>query len=121
MAGLLDASLTWSPGPEVLARQTVAWGKRLLDALEELGRLFADRIQAAAQRDAPWTDRTSHARQGLTGRCERIANGIVIVLFHAVSYGIWLEVANAGAYAAILPALEANYAPLMAAITRLVK
>ena len=121
MAGVVDATLTWHPGPDVLARHTVAWGQRLLDALFELGQLFAARIEAAAKRDAPWTDRTSHARQGLTARCERVGNGIVIALFHTMAYGIWLEVAHAGKYAIILPTLEQHYGPLMAAITRLVK
>ena len=120
MAAMMDASFTWHPGPDVLARHTVAWGRRLLDALFELGQVFAARIEAAAKRDAPWTDRTGHARQGLTARCERVANGIVVVLYGVMSYQIWLEIAHAGKYAIILPTLEQHYGPLMAAITRLV-
>ncbi len=57
--------------------------------------------------NAPWTDRTTNARNGLSARYAGSAGGVhTMVLYHLVDYGIWLEVANEGKYAIINPALE---------------
>lgn len=56
---------------------------------------------------ARWTDRTGNARQGLHGVAEREKhNYYMVVLAHAVSYGIWLEVAHNGRYEIINPAMR---------------
>jgi hypothetical protein len=57
--------------------------------------------------NAPWTDRTSAARAGLHTDFSHSGKQFELVLAHAVSYGIWLEVANSGKYQIILPALRA--------------
>lgn len=56
---------------------------------------------------APWTDRTSAARNGLHADTAFGEREYRLILAHAVSYGIWLEVANSGKYQIILPALRA--------------
>lgn len=57
--------------------------------------------------NAPWNDDTGNARQGLHGTPEREKlNYYMIVLAHAVSYGIWLEVRWNGRYEIINPALR---------------
>lgn len=57
--------------------------------------------------NAPWTDRTGNARQGLFGRAFKNGkNGYVIVFYGTVSYQIWLEVANSGRYKIIEPTLQ---------------
>jgi hypothetical protein len=121
MAGsLLTASFRWYIPPASLARRTEDYRQRLLEAAYQLARVFAVRIEAYAKAQARWTDRTGHARQGLTARAFRTAAGVVIALWHQATYGIWLEVAHAGRYAIILEALEQHYGPLMAALRRLV-
>ena len=110
----------WNVSPDVLARNVESYGQRLLKAVQALGQVFAQKIASYAKANAPWTDRTGNARQGLTGLCVASATGIVIYLFHSMSYGIWLEVKNAGRFAIILKSLEANYGPLMAAIRGLI-
>lgn len=56
---------------------------------------------------APWTDRTGNARQGLHAVPERQKfEFYMVVLAHAVSYGVWLEVANNGRYEIINPAMR---------------
>lgn len=97
------------------------WQTRYLQAIFQLGKVFAQRIVAWAQKNARWTDRTSNARQGLTARCLKTANGFVIWLFHTMEYGKWLELSHSGKYAIILEALENFYAPLMSAIEKLLK
>lgn len=55
---------------------------------------------------APWTDQTSAARAGLHTNTTHIRSRSELILSHAVSYGIYLEVCNNGRYAIILPALR---------------
>lgn len=66
----------------------------------------AARSTAWMKANAPWTDRTSAARNGLHAGTQFSRNRFELVLAHAVSYGIWLEVANSGNYQIILPALR---------------
>jgi HK97 gp10 family phage protein len=40
---------------------------------------------------APWTDRTTNARNGLGAKAKSQGNHHAIVLFHSVDYGIYLE------------------------------
>lgn len=72
--------------------------------------LAAD-MEAFAKQSAPWTDRTTDARQGLSG--EPFAeNGIVgASIVHSVPYGIWLENRFDRRYAIIGPT-QAVFAPL---------
>jgi hypothetical protein len=68
------------------------------------------RVSSAAKINAPWTDRTTNARNGLTAGAGK-ANGVhFIVLAHRVPYGIWLEIRWSGKYSIILPTLQ-EYAP----------
>lgn len=53
---------------------------------------------------ARWTDRTGNARQGLHGVADRDKlNYYMVVLAHAVSYGVYLETRYNGRYAIIEP------------------
>lgn len=65
----------------------------------------ANEAQDYMRINAPWTDRTGNARQGLFGRAFRDAKRHVIVLYHTMPYGIWLEVKQSGQYAIIVPSL----------------
>jgi hypothetical protein len=113
--------LVWHVPPPVLAKGIGEYPKRMLDAVFALAQYFAARIEAFAKQNAPWTDQTGNARQGLTARAFREATAVTIVLFGAVHYQIWLEVKNAGRYAIILRTLETHYAPYMQAIERLLR
>ena len=57
--------------------------------------------------NAPWTDRTGNARNGL--RARHVANPMVsheLILYHTMPYGIWLEVRWSGRYAIIGPTIQ---------------
>jgi hypothetical protein len=114
--------LAWERGhrPNDLAADVADYGRRLLDAIRELAAFFAARIEAWARKNAAWTDRTGNARSGLTGRAIPTATGAIVVLFHAVSYGIWLELANAGRLAIVLKALQTHHPEIVSALRRLV-
>lgn len=80
----------------------------------------ANEAQNFMRQNAPWTDRTANARQGLFARyvnggdsgSGRDAGGRftsggtrhMIVLYHTMPYGFWLEVKHAGKYQIIMPA-----------------
>ena len=58
------------------------------------------------KQNAPWTDRTSAARTGLTATAFSAGKTHEILMAYSVYYGIWLEIANSGRYAVITPALR---------------
>lgn len=57
--------------------------------------------------NAPWTDRTTNARNGLSAQYAKLQKfEHAIVLSHAVDYGIYLEGSNDGKYAIIQPTID---------------
>jgi len=66
----------------------------------------AARSTAYMKTNAPWTDRTSAARNGLHAVTTHSRSRFELILAHAVSYGIWLEVKFSGRDAIILPSLR---------------
>lgn len=94
-----------------------------------------NRIQSHMRDNAPWTDQTANARNGLfarayeddgggpgrdsRGRFTASTHTHGIVLFHSVPYGIWLEVRNSGRYAIILPTIEEKAPEVMASVRKL--
>lgn len=66
----------------------------------------ASQLQSYMQTNRPWTDRTSMAKQTLTGRASAIRNGARITLAYGVDYGIYLEKAHEQKYAIIKPTME---------------
>ena len=57
--------------------------------------------------NAPWTDRTTNARNGLKAEAVKgLKFEHSIVLSHAVDYGIYLETSNDGKYAIIQPTID---------------
>jgi hypothetical protein len=76
-------------------------------------KLHARRGQAYARTNAPWTDRTGNARNGLVGAAFKGSNSFGIIIAGTVSYQIWLEVRWSGRYAIIRPTVEATSQGLM--------
>lgn len=75
---------------------------------------------AHMRENAPWTDRTGAARNGLRTQVEVTPLSVAIVLYHTVPYGMWLEVRWGGKYAIIEPTI-ARMAPEFAkAVSRIV-
>lgn len=73
----------------------------------------APRVQDYARANAPWTDQTGNARQGLfakySGKGDSFMKGVhQIDLYHTMPYGIWLEVRFAGRNAIIAPTVQAE-------------
>lgn len=88
-------------------------------AIRALCEYHATRGEAHMKTNAPWTDRTGAARNGLFTRTEFPRNQYIIIFAHSVHYGIWLEVANSGEYQIILPTVRHTGRQLMADLHKL--
>lgn len=105
----------WTPGARVYASEVRKAVVSLLD-------YYAALVEAEAKNNAPWTDRTGNARQGLRGWVQENPNAVRLILQHSiVTYGIFLELKNGGRYAIILPTLENHYGDLMNDLRRLLR
>jgi hypothetical protein len=82
---------------------------------------YADYAEAHMRRHAPWTDRTTNARNGLFGRAFTNPDHYVIVVYHTMPYGIWLEVRSNGRYAIILPTIETVGPRVMRGLRKLLR
>lgn len=104
--------------------------KALLPKVDAGVDLAFDMMEAAAasyaRANAPWTDRTGNARQGLKAKHEKTPMvEHALIIYHSMPYGIWLEVRWSGRYAIIGPTMF-HIAPLLAvavteAVNRAVK
>jgi hypothetical protein len=117
--GSISGGLEWEEDLPSLGRSVGAWRERFIDAVAELMDYFAGVIEDWAKEWAPWTDRTANARQGLTARSFRRASQFVIVLAHAMWYGIYLETMAGGKWGTITPTLEQTFPRVMAAVRAL--
>lgn len=63
-------------------------------------------LEGYAKSHRPWTDRTGHARQRLTGYVQETSTGFRIIIAHGVDYGIWLELAKEKKYAILEPTVR---------------
>ncbi len=68
--------------------------------------------------NAPWTDRTSAARNGLFSVTEHEGSRYTIIMSHTVHYGIWLEVKFSGRDAVIMPTILSQGKALMSDIQK---
>jgi hypothetical protein len=82
---------------------------------------WSGRVGAAARTGAPWTDRTSNARNGLQNGSGKQGDTYFIVLAHSVPYGVWLEVRWSGRYSVILPTLSMYGPRVMSAFNRILQ
>ena len=67
----------------------------------------SEEVESYAQMNAPWSDITGAARSGLTASVDLEDGEVVLQLYHTVDHGYWLETIQDGAYAIIMPTLEA--------------
>jgi hypothetical protein len=122
MANASGLVFDWTISPEAqLVRNLVLYQARALAAIRALMNTFAAKIEAYARSHAPWSDVTGAARQGLRAFVEGAGFQITLYLVTSVVYGLYLELGTR--YMAprpiVMPALQAHYAELVAAIAAL--
>lgn len=97
-----DLKVDMSP----LLKGVVTLDQRLDRGVAGIMELYDSRIETWMKTNAPWTDRTGNARNGLSAQAGHIPFVAHWVdLFHRVSYGIWLEVRFAGRFSIVIPAI----------------
>lgn len=92
-----------------------------VNAAELVMNAWAPMLETEMKNNAPWTDRTANARQGLSVEVRREGPlTVVLVAFSWVHYQIYLELkqqgqsilspelSQAGKYAVILPTMESH-------------
>lgn len=84
--------------------------KELLPRIDAAVDIVFDSYEARAEtwmrENAPWTDRTGNARNGLQAKHE--SEPMVehrLVMYHTMPYGYWLEVRWSGKYAIVGPTM----------------
>lgn len=94
---------------------------RVQEAAWRTAQYSAPRVESYMKINAPWTDRTGNARNGLAARAYREGDEIGIVLFHQVPYGIYLETRFDGRYGIINPTIESMGPEVMSLFNRLLE
>lgn len=99
-----------------LTANMVALRPEIRRAIRSAMNYHSTRAVAYARQNAPWTDRTTNARNGLfaTVGYARGNRAFVMVIGHSVPYGIWLETRFSGRYAIIRPTVD-HVGPLVLA------
>lgn len=92
---------------------------RVNRAIAAAMKFHATRAVSYARQAAPWTDRTSNARNGLFAKAESSGTSHRIIVGHGVSYGIWLEVRWSGRYAIIRPTIDREGPEVMRTVSML--
>lgn len=109
--------ITWDD--RELVANLRSFDTRVHRAIAATMKFHATRAQAYARQAAPWTDRTSNARNGLFAKAESSGNSHRIIVGHSVSYGIWLEVRWSGRYAIIRPTIDREGPLVMDTVSKL--
>ena len=113
----------WVVPPEKLAAAFSRYGLAVVEAVVELAKYFAIRMQGEARMNAPWQDRTGNARSGLFGEVEFEAARQVVTIYlshgHTINYGLFLELAHGQRFAIIGPTIQANLPELKVMLDRI--
>lgn len=104
----MSTTINWR-GDDGMIRRMDEYGRQVERAVFRLAQYWAPVLEAFAKEYAPWTDRTSNARQTLRGFVDDLARDTVtLYLAHGMDYGLHLETRYAGRYAIIWPTIESH-------------
>jgi hypothetical protein len=84
-------------------------------------RSYAATVENAMKANAPWTDRTSAARNSLQAAAGKQGQDLVVVASGGMTYSPFLETRYAGKYAIILKTLQSTAPQFLDHVTRAVK
>lgn len=101
--------VTFERSPElVLSDFFDAYVNEVYEAIFNIFTKYKPQMANYAKVNAPWTDRTSNARQGLFSNVDGVPRQYVSISIEhgAIDYGIWLEIRWAGRWAILLPTIS---------------
>jgi hypothetical protein len=107
------ARVVWARHPSVLAASIGHLSPLILGRIDRIFRSRALQAEGHAKVSAPWQDRTGAARNGIRGTSHVDASRAELALSHAVDYGVWLELANHGRFAASIPQMQITVRDVM--------
>lgn len=130
---MAEGRIIWdNPIPENLARMYPKLEAYIGATLD----YKSQEIQGDMRANAPWTDRTGNARNGLfcqpygffrgkgsrdsAGKFQRQGSIFGLVMYHSVPYGIWLEIRWSGRYAIIVPTLASEGPEVMSLLNNVI-
>lgn len=96
----------WTQGsPEQIAQVIQGMVEAAPAVAEEVTQIEADRAEDHMKANAPWNDRTSNARSGLSTAVERTGTTVTMYLYGTVPYQPYLELGTRrmGSYPIIVP------------------
>jgi hypothetical protein len=94
---------------------------RQLAALGLYAHTAAKKMEASAKTDAPWTDRTTNARQSIAGDHFWRGSSLVVRLSGGMEYSVYLELAHEKRYATLQPTIARYASEILAGYQKLVK
>jgi hypothetical protein len=95
--------------------------KRQRAALGLYAQTSGQKMEAQAKVSAPWTDRTTHARQSITGDWGWQGNLLKVILSGGMYYSVFLELAHEKKYAVLVPTVNGMAPEILRGYQRLVK
>jgi len=101
--------VTFERAPEeVLGDFYDAYVNEVDNAVYQIFMKYEKQVENFATANAPWHDITGNARQGLYANVDHAPRQYVsMIAGHGpVEYAIWLEIANAGRWAILLPTIS---------------
>lgn len=87
-----------------IRRNVSRFDGRANDAIAKVFQYQQGASESYMRTNAPWTDQTTNARNGLFSKADRDHDSHSLLLSHGVSYGIFLETMQSGRYGIIVPA-----------------
>lgn len=119
------AGFVWQQAPQaVWPKGAEAYARAARAGIHAVAQKWAAILQTEMRNQAPWTDRTGNARQGLYTEVQpptaaQVTGMIELILRHGVEYGEFLELRNSGRFAIINPTLDTAAPRIWADIRRL--
>lgn len=105
-----------------LSNEMRSHAQRLEVGVQAVADTWGQQIQAEAQTNRRWQDRTGNARIGLRSYVDaKRGDGVTVYLTTQVVYGVQLELGHGGRYAIVMPTINANLPELREAIRELVR
>lgn len=102
-----------------LSRALDEMDRRRLFAQQTYAQNAAKQLESQAKAGAPWTDRTGHARGGLSGTSQRRGSVFTITLSGSVRYMVYLELAHGKKWAVLWPTMQKNSQQILQGFARI--
>lgn len=101
-------------GMDVVIRNLENWSKEKVSRVTRASQhVIAPSLENYARSNRPWQDRTGNARRRLHTKVVTSADDLSIQLHHGVSYGVFLELKQAGKFAILKPTIMQNQAAVL--------